>query len=258
MRCYYFPNSNLGIFWTPKCACTSLLDWCIQLSQKEELPYNESIEIEGFEETPQFPKSRKFFNQNYLLGKRFLGKTGLKPVVVVRKPIPRLISAFINKFLVYNGEPITELESFAKRFKNKYISPNFVTFNNVIQGIKNNKVSGYPVEPHLAPQMSQVRWVYFNNNPPLIARVENLQDDINKITDELGLDRIKLSRSNVSKMPNDWKETDDDLSNVSVEDLIGNKIWPRKENLINKENLKNIYSLYDLDFKFMKRYKVYD
>jgi hypothetical protein len=98
-----FPDHKRRIlfFWSQKSACTTLFHMLA-------------------ENVPVAPDSKQYFIQHSIpihMAQDLIRAHGFRSVAVVRHPVPRAISAFLNKFVVHSGRPLLRhegLEPFAR------------------------------------------------------------------------------------------------------------------------------------------------
>ena len=115
---YFIPNKKLAILWSPKCACGAIGNWAKAAIQEFE---DFTIDADPhFGADARFNLNRRGYNFS-LYNLKALIKTGNINIVAisVRDPVSRMHSAFINKFLIHQGNVLknfSNLELFAKDF----------------------------------------------------------------------------------------------------------------------------------------------
>lgn len=108
-QAYLLQKHNLIVFWTPKAACTSIVEVICKdiLSEKN---------IRG--------SKRTWLRENgfYIDGtqaQKLIERENYQNIALIRDPYDRLVSAYLNKFVLYHGkylENFDQLEGFAKNF----------------------------------------------------------------------------------------------------------------------------------------------
>ena len=112
---YVLPEQKLVVFWTPKAACSSVADAVARCLFSE----HELSALNGDRGGPRVLLNERGFMKPGPVGRRFAERKGFKSMAVIREPYDRLISAYINKFVIYNHQPIlsyANMEPFAFQF----------------------------------------------------------------------------------------------------------------------------------------------
>ncbi|MEM7243308.1 MAG: sulfotransferase family 2 domain-containing protein [Pseudomonadota bacterium] len=108
-------EQDLVVFWAPKAACSTLAE-VIAFSV---LP-NEVLDAWDFDKGgPRLLLEKEGFLYDGMSARRLIAQHGYRSVAILRDPYDRLISAFVNKFVVKNDRPIlryADMEPFAFRF----------------------------------------------------------------------------------------------------------------------------------------------
>ena len=226
----YIVNDNTLVFWTPKCACTSLLNIINQIRGTKYERYDKGffkrIELNNFRSVDRYKK-----------------------IFLMRNPYDRLVSAFINKFIYHPKlgylNDFIRLEGFAQGLINrnrdlffdneKYIG---ITFNEFVDLVSKY----YNINDH---------WNYqkkFNMSFDYIVHVENLEEELKKVFEELDISTdFIVPHDNKSKYIEDCDDID--LSDVKSLDIIKNhKEGIKKTNFCNENNKEKIYRTYKCDF----------
>lgn len=100
-RGYIDDTRKTVFFWSQKAACTTLFNILAQ-------------------NIPERPKHKKFFHAEsrpHWVCLEAIQQQGYRSVILVRHPVTRVISAFFNKFCLYNGKQLrtrADLEVFAR------------------------------------------------------------------------------------------------------------------------------------------------
>lgn len=226
----YIVNDKTLIFWTPKCACTSLLNIINQINGTKHERYAKGLF-----------KRVELNNVNLV--------ANYKKIFLMRNPYHRLLSAFINKFIYHPQigflDTFTKLEGFSQnliiREKHNFFENNMyngITFNEFVDLISKY----YNINDH---------WNYqkkFNMTFDYIVHVENLEEELKNVFRELGI-------STDFMIPCENKSTyidnciDIDLSDVKSVDIIKNHMNDiKKTNFLNTSNKEKIYKTYRTDF----------
>jgi hypothetical protein len=106
---YWDAQRRLLVFWVPKSACTAVANWYARglLGHRR---------LEG---GPRAWLIKNHHNLRYPEALEVARRHDAHSIAFIRHPFDRLISAYLNKFVVYKDKPITrfeDLEAFAQRF----------------------------------------------------------------------------------------------------------------------------------------------
>jgi hypothetical protein len=112
---YISHKHKLVIFWSPKCACTAVVDWFFN--------------IQGFDDRPQKRNwlAESGYLYSYKQAMHLVNDLEYKSVQFTRDPYGRAVSAYLNKFYIYQNKPLTEfkqLESFSQELVSAYNKKN--------------------------------------------------------------------------------------------------------------------------------------
>lgn len=244
MHLYQIKEKRLLIAWSPKCACTSIARW--------------ATELNGLERNNQNNHARRVVLRtegckvNISAAVNAPMETWESIAIAYRNPLGRLVSAFVNKFLISNGKPVKPANLHARNlFPVRHI---IQSSTSSYEGIKDPSYSIDPptanislahflsyitdesvpldlLNPHFRPQiinrpslqqllrLMEKRFVF-----PL--KTERFVNDLARINAFIGSDYIP-PRSNESALPNGWIRTDDvDATFLSTEELLSERIVP--------------------------------
>jgi len=228
----YILNNNTLIFWTPKCACTSLYNITQQVRNIKCARYGKEI-------------YRKIDSKN-------IGSFDIyKKIFLMRNPYDRIVSAYINKFVYHpdNGylDEFGKLENFAQDLLKK--SPTLYLSNGQYVGISFNEFielvsKHYDMSDHWNKQKK------INNiNFDYIIHVENLQSELKRTFNELKIPiGFNIPHNNKSNYGMNYGDVD--LSNIKSLDIINNHMMSlNKNNLLNENNKNYLYKIYKDDFE---------
>jgi len=196
-------KKKIVYFWSPKVACTAFTDWF----------YFEYLKLAEWSEDKTFARASLAamgYSTHYETGCQLCMNLGFTSVALVRHPATRSLSAFINKFVNYQGtslDSFDKLEGFARNFAaeiykyNKWDISQYsgISFREYLDFIK-LKVDRNPDRPQLnnhwsiqsAPDFSK-RGFRYN----YILKLEDMEYTQRVISDLSGMD-VKFRRSNES------------------------------------------------------------
>jgi len=255
MQFYYLPSKALLIFWAPKAACTAITDWV----------GNSFIETADCEGDPRVFLGSKGYTFSNLINITPIIESGAikNAIISYREPTSRILSSFINKFLIYGGKPIassSELESFAKLLARRLASwvsnersdcarvPDFkgdpelaFSLQDFILFICSGSIRERNIDHHFKPiiwnknDLASLTRLPRKNIKVFPLRVEHFDDDLLQINRKL-LDGTYIPpKINASTLPSpDWSySSDPQVVQLSQCDLLENKIIPTRSALLN-------------------------
>lgn len=222
---YYMCNDTKKVLiWSPKCACTTLHNYFIrEICQ---------IKDKGDARFLAKDKNKIFGNYNKI-------PEDYTIYFCTRNPFERIVSSFLNKFVVYLGNKLTEetLESFSKKFlEDIKVEFNDLTFNKFLQGIQELKRKNKRVDPHFNSQVNMERFNIIKNKKDLI--IFDIKD-INKVFNH------NLSKINTTSYSGE--------GNINICDVPVADITPKMINLKNFESSKELVKeIYQEDYEILK------
>ena len=260
---YYVPEKKLAVFWSPKCACSSIVIW---LKKYIELNCEESnIKLNNLKNDPRFWLNQKGYNypkwQNIIpLANNHISHF----VFLTRNPYSRIVSSFLNKFIVYKGKTlknIDQLEPFARNFIVKYSNSNLenkpsidkegnfsISLFEFIDIIDKTKEL-LNLNDHFRPQItSQIEFNTITQlldskhiSEKIIIKTENFSKDITKLNQSINFNFVPPKVN--STMKKGWELINDqEVINLKNTELINKKLMPTKNALLsfirNNENCK--------------------
>ncbi|BAI91566.1 sulfotransferase family 2 domain-containing protein [Arthrospira platensis NCB002] len=248
-QCYVFNDKKLVLFWSPKCACTAITHW---------LYYGLLGNLTSNKKPQQAPRTllakQGFFRSinTYEDLEKISNYDGYLKVIFMRHPMSRLISAYLNKFVYYNGKILDEfhkLEPFSKKvvqeiykYNNWDIDQNYkgIRFRDLIDYVKLNKSKNKPIDHHWDTQ------VYDSYNPQLfsfdyIFQQEKFVGGINQLNNIFNIDYVPPQiNSTINYRNQDTSNVEyyDILKQFKLDDLFSVDILSL--NIFDEENLSNI------------------
>ena len=244
---YVSHKHRLVVFWSPKCACTAVVDWFCK--------------IHGLSDIPQ--KRKWLVDNGYLYNYRqslhLVNDLGYKSVQFTRDPYGRAVSAFLNKFYIYQNKPLVEmkqLEMFSREFvtsynshinsvKNVFLGFSFIEYLQFVEYLMTKR---NVINHHWDTQLP--RDVESRTRPTYIVKQESFNDDLGKVNTELCFESYVPQKKNKTDAPSGFINSIDDLANQNSLELIDQKIFVRKVNLLNNEAKILIEKIYAEDFSF--------
>lgn len=114
-QAYVDHREKIIVFWSPKAGCSSLTNWFLHSLLRASGQVTETTHFGG---RPRVWLEQNGYRFDYKQAYNLASNAGYETLVLARHPVSRLISAYLNKFVVYNGTPITsfvQLEAFAQQ-----------------------------------------------------------------------------------------------------------------------------------------------
>ena len=249
MNFYFIPGKRAAITWSEKCACTSLGHWCTNALDRKNIPGDKRLFLqrEGYN-----------FHLSQLPGLIEAGSVKTL-IVTTRDPVSRMLSSYINKFVVYTGKAIDKydsLEAFSRQFLEKIIEEKTheirkeksgnkketfinseghfgLSFRNFLRYISSNKDNPQALNSHFRPQITDTKSLHTIlsakelNVQLLQLRIENFQDDLKLVNSHLDLSYMP-PKINVTTLPDSgWIKSDNPrLAKINSYSLIQRKELP--------------------------------
>jgi len=249
---YVSHQLQLVVLWSPKCACTSAVEWFFSLA-----PLN----YDGVEKVKRRWLAHNGYLYNYIQAIHLVEDLGYKSVQFTRDPYTRSISAYLNKFCVYRNKPLTkfhELEPFAKNFirsfnsirnvePTEFIGISFFEYLKHVKHLMNNHNA---IDQHWDSQLP--RYVPNRIKPDAIVRQENFESDLEYANGKLSLNGFIPDKKNVTSWPDDFQFVSSNEGNTNSLLIIQGKKRLKNENLLNKRTIQLINEIYNEDFNFFK------
>ena len=243
MRAYVSHEKKIVVLWSPKCACTSVVDWfytgVLQLDKKI--------------------SKRVFLTENHLAtahqAKLYCENDGYKSVAVVRNPTSRSSSAYLNKFLYRNGKPIsgydgletlsqtlyTQFKEYDNIETEEYVG---LSFYDYLRFIKHIQKTHKKINDHWNIQFSE------NMEFDFLVKVEDFNTQLASVNDKLGISDYIPRRLNSTGNPGL-----DDLGEHEVVDktssvkLLNDNLFVTKRNILSEDCMELIKQIYSIDFE---------
>lgn len=257
-RAFVDHQKKLVAFWTPKCACTAVAYW-----------FAEGVLIDN-ENKCDTPQKREWLAENgykfnYHEACRLVNKSNYSSVFFTRHPASRLVSCYLNKFVIYQGKKLTQanlLESFARNlamliYQNKgwdfekYRGIRFIDFVEYLEAtiVKNEEFT--PVDPHWDTQLSRKGQKIKNPDFDFIVHQESFNEDLIGVNQKFGIDLIppKLNISVLNKAKN---MSDENMSSLFSVDLASSDLKLDKHNFLDENILDKLKQIYQVDYDYFK------
>jgi len=223
-------EKEIVLIWSPKCACSTLHTGFVRIFLNIQI-------YEGETDPRKIAIKKNFIRGDYCnIPKNYSIYWG------IRNPFDKIISAYINKFILYNDKRLNEtnLEPFSKNILKKMgIVYNNLTFNKFLYGLQDLMSKNEDIDPHFSGQINLNNYNTIKNYPNLFIF------DINNIPEIFG--KMKVNSTPYTDNPIfkdlcDIKATEIDINNL------------QKKNFINsKELIKKIYSQ---DYQIFKKHNI--
>lgn len=199
-RGYIDDTRKTVFFWSQKAACTTL------------------FAILADNMTPR-PARKGVFHRDSFAYPRCLitiRDHGYRSAIVVRDPVARVISAYLNKFCLYDGKPLrhrSDLEVFAQALLDEHRAfhgltseANTITFRQFLDSIgrmsANRPSPRKPINGHWETQMPPFL-VAEGFRHDHVIRVENFEADMKALADLVGLSFVPRVMNRTDRAPRD-------------------------------------------------------
>lgn len=243
MRAFVSHEKKIVVFWSPKSACTSIVDWFYY----------------GILKLDTQSHRREFLTEHYLStvpqAKLYCDNDGYKSVAFVRNPISRSASAYLNKFLYRKKKPIQEynnLETFSQvlydQFKEydyieteEYVGLSFYDYLRFVNHMQKNKEE---INDHWNIQYSE------NLKFDFLVKVEDFNTQLASVNDKLGITNYipkKLNSTQNLKM-NDLSRHEI-VDKIPSTELLKRNLRVCKRNILSEDCIELIKHIYYIDFK---------
>ena len=282
MHFYLIPNAKTAITWSEKCACTAVGYWCTNSFRHTNIEGDKRLFLqnEGYN-----------FNIVHLLGLIEAGAVETL-IVTTRDPISRMLSSYLNKFVLYGERPLqkrNDLEGFSQTFLDELIDHKSKAFKkksgiirkqpflkknddyglslkDFIRFILRNKANPQKLNPHFRPQIidKKVLKNLLHAKSSGIAtfqlRVEYFNQDLQQINNHLKFNYIPKKINETKPPDHAWEKKDDiQLTLLNSNILIKNQHIPSlvaaKRLLQNKPGLERKFkSFFALDYELIESF----
>ena len=112
---FVLPDQEMVVFWAPKAACSTIAEVIAFSVLPKPVLDAWDFDVGG----PRLLLEQQGYLKDGKAARQLAAARGYKSIAIIRDPYERLISAFVNKFVVKNDRPIlnyTDMEPFAFRF----------------------------------------------------------------------------------------------------------------------------------------------
>lgn len=239
-RGYIHPPKKTVFFWSQKAACTSLFHFL----------------ADNMEERPEHKRFFHINSQSYKPCLQAIKRKRYRSVILVRHPVTRSISAYLNKFCTYRGKTLAtrdDLEPFAQDLHDLYCAErglstdhnimSFAQFLDTVAALHSQRAkTELPVNGHWETQV------------PAFLLDQGLRYDdvihVEALEKELGALAAKLGMTYHAKQMNKTGVARDKPSG-SLIDVPGREVTQHNfgyESFITPLTLRRIQTLYATDF----------
>lgn len=250
MNCnaYVSHSKKLVVFWSPKCACTAVVDWFFTIENLS----STFLDKRGW-------LAANGFLYTYEQARHLVEDLGYDSIQFTRNPYSRAASAFLSKFCIYRQKGLSRLEDlelFARRFvagfnerrnldPTKYFGMSFLDYlNHVKYLIEKQNI----INPHWDTQLP--RNLEFRIKPCFFIRQERFDQDLKHVNEKLGIKNYIPGKSNATAWPDDFEPVDTDEASTNTLDILKEKKRIRESNLLNIASRRIIEDIYAEDFSF--------
>lgn len=254
MKFYVVENQKLVIGWSPKCACTAICDWLV----------HGVIKPASFTGTSRIYLEKNGYLASPKKATALILEHGFKSIFFTRDPANRIVSAFINKFIVRSGKALRtpdRFENFAtmliddlyklNNYTGDYKGISFLEFITYIDRILLEKQKH--LNAHWSPQvegLSEELKQRIQAGKCFMVKQESFQHDLKNVNFALGFDYLP-PHLNVSDWPRLWKALPPNRNCSAVENklLIRRKLKLSKSNFLTDTTKPMIARIYHDDYQ---------
>lgn len=245
---YVLHANKLVVLWSPKCACTAVVEWFLHIAQ-----------IQTSARNKRWWLAENGYLYTYRQTRHLVEDLGYTSVQFTRDPYSRSVSAFVSKFCVYKGKPLTQiddLEPFSKKFIQSYEAEqddNAVLFRGLsfiayLQHVQRLMEEHNVIDRHWDTQLP--RDVAFRLKPDYIVRTEHFETDLQYVNSSLGFPDYIPEKRNATAWPEGFSVVEGDEAATNSLSILRNKKILQNDNLLNKTSMKLIRDIYQEDFLF--------
>lgn len=239
-RGFLAPDINTLFFWSPKCACTTLFN-LMEMNFGKNYKHWQEISMPWQECVAEIERNK------------------LASVVITRHPTPRIVSGYINKFIIFKGKRITsvgEMEGFSSQFFKHYTNlfgittdQSIMTFEEFLDTLehlhgKRQNHDKNSIEKHWDTQVpagllaSGFRYDH-------VIRVEQIKSDFPKVCENLGL-KYRYIHNNATQRPT-TVEDESYLGNIPANEIPTSNLSISR--FLNNDNLDRINKIFKVDYE---------
>lgn len=231
-------KNKINVGFTPKCGCTVVKRWFMEIEGKGELIGNVRL--------------HKFLNINY---EDTQPNENYFTIVVIRNPWHRILSAYVDKVVLHPDAGERNTIRWLK--ENGWNPETLPTFREFITFIWSKRDLSDGMEAHIQPQAV--------NLPPLerinkIILIDNFNEDILGICDSVGIDykpikTLPVNSTKFSSSSNLWeKDAEKKITDMAVEELRikyhdKGQLLPPRNLFFDKEIVEKIGEIYSKDLE---------
>lgn len=236
---YYIEKYGIVVFFSYKAGSTSVVDWVYRL-----------IFPENADELSSRKKriilSEKPFSIDLTEAYDFISR-GITGIAFARNPYERIVSGFINKFVVDGDiwlDNNSKLEKVFQRFCNENGHLSFSVFIKLLERCDVNKAFlNHHFSTQVPPVLMEKR--YFQH----LIKLENVSEELPVVANKLGIPDLPFPRLRVTKVA-ESPETSGSipLTDIHCQDLATMRCRPTLEALLGPESRRVINSVYSIDF----------
>lgn len=265
----YIDNySKVIAFWSAKCACTPVDHWFARGVLTLNPFYEDKMEslldrIDHVDEgSPRLFLGANGFKYDFVDAQKRAHHDEYFVVHFTRHPALRLVSAYLNKFVIYAGRYLNtydDLEPFAKHLASEIYQRNHwplalykgIRFCDLVEHLwsfAQNPRPGAYIDHHWATQIPKGTARGVHIEPDYIVYTERFNEDLRILNSHLGINFVP-GKFNVTSFP-DAIETDENLTRHFSQDLIKSRILVRPGNLLDRESVQKIKEIYADDYQY--------
>ena len=246
---------KIVVFWSPKCACTAVARW-----------FSHGV----LESNPTFSKklpygsrqwlNRKGYSYRYVQARLLVEEFNYFSVYFCRHPATRFVSAFLDKFVVHNGQKLCsfhQLEPFAKALVRRIYEAqkrsvddfNGIRFSDFLCYVE-NKILGssnfVPLNHHWDTQLPRNVSNHFNVD--FLVHQESFADDIRKLNEKLHIDYVP-KKENATTF-HDAQVSEEYLIDLYSVDMAKSNLKLGERNFLSSDVIKRLKQIYVIDYAY--------
>lgn len=241
------------LFWSPKSGCTSLVQWFVY----GYLGVRQEDVRKDYSDARAWLRGEGYFS-HFRDARKLVNKNGYSAIALVRHPATRVLSAFLNKFVVYQRKPIDAWEKHEPAIRRSLITwglaepggegfsgISFRQFLDQIEARMNATTKGEPqLDRHWNTQVP-IAYGRSGFNYKKLLYLEDADHAFGWLNDHFGIN-YKMPVINRTKYE-DAAVTIDAADMPSFE-LAAHPEYLNKENFLHKDILEQIARIYRIDY----------
>lgn len=254
-QAYLDQETKSLLYWSPKAGCTSLVQWFVfgRLGKETSEIRQNYADARGW-------LRGEGYRLDFREARKLIREEGYKSIVMARHPATRVLSAYLNKFVVYHGKPINAWERHEKAIRGELhrwdmAGPNGDGFNGLSFRSFLDKIEEKVAEAtkQKEPQLDG----HWNTQMPLayartgfgydkVLYLEASGETFKWLNGYFDVD-YKMPATNRTKYSEETETID--ATNMLSYTLSAHPEYLKKENFLHEDILQQIARIYRTDYK---------